>query len=196
MSIREIPLVGLLAVALSGCASPQEHFYTLLPDGPHPVQRVGAPLRTVVVATVTVPEAVNRSQLVLEVADHERVVLEQERWIEPVGAGLQRAIAQQLAAQLTDTAVALGGERLAGTAALHVHVQVRRFDLIRGEGARLDAHWVISGKDAVPVREEDFSTKVAAAAQTYEALVRAQSSAVVALADQIARALSDASISH
>ena len=196
MSVREILAVGFLVAGMVGCASPQEHFYTLMPDSQHPVHGVAEPARAIVVGAVSVPEAVNRPQLVLELADHQRELLEQERWIEPVAEDLQRAIAQHLSADLPDTAVSIAGEHWAGPTAYQVLVQVRRFDLVRGSGAHLDAHWVITGKDAVPLREDNFSTDVAASGRGYEALVRAQSSAVAALAEQIARALPDAGIAH
>ena len=190
MNVRVLLLLGVAAAGLAGCASPQEHYYSLMPDVPHAARDPAAPpLRTVAVAAVTVPEAVNRPQLVIGAGDHQRALLEQERWIEPVAEDLQRAIAQHLSTQLAGTSVLIGGERGADAAAFQVFVQVRRLEMNPGAGARLDAHWLILGKGAQPVREEDFSASVAAGAPGYPALVRAQSAAVGSLAAQIADAL-------
>src|ERR1035438_7156012 len=98
MSVREFLAMGFFVAGMAGCASPHEQFFTLMPDSQHPVHRVAEPARAVVVGTVSVPEAVNRPQLVLEVADHQRELLEQERWIEPLAEDLQRAIVQHLSA--------------------------------------------------------------------------------------------------
>ena len=189
MNVNALLILGTAAIAVAGCASPGERYYSLMPDAPRIAHSEVQPARTLTVAAVTVPEAVDRPQLVIETGDQQRVVLEQERWIEPVAGGLQRALAQQLALALPDTAVLLGGDPGAAAAADQVHVQVRRLEMNLESGARLDAHWQIVDRSGAMRREEDFSIGVAAAGRSYAALVRAQSGAVRELAGRIVAAL-------
>lgn len=193
MSVRVLLAPGLViaivAASGAGCASPHEHYYSLMPDVVNAARTQPESAVAVAVASVTVPEAVNRPQLVIGSGERARVLLEQERWIEPVAEDLQRAIAQHLASRLVDMHVLIGGERGADVAAFKVFVQVRRLEMSPDSGARLDAHWLILGRSSEPVREGEFFTSVPATVKGYAALVRAQSAAVGSLAAQIAIAL-------
>lgn len=189
MNARPSLLSAMALLACAGCASPREHYYSLVPDAAPVAARQAAPQRVIAVADVTVPEAVNRPQLVVGTGAHERMLLEQERWIEPLGEDLRRAIAQHLAARLPDERVMIGGERGAAAAALQVYVQVRRFDLSSSGGVRLEAHWLVAGPDGKPLAEDDFTAAGGVAVGGYPALVRAQADAVGSLAARIAAAL-------
>ena len=182
-------VVAIVAATGAGCASPQVHYYSLMPDVVHAARTQSGTAVAVAVASVTVPAAVNRPQLVIGSGERARLLLEQERWIEPVAEDLQRAIAQHLASRLVDMNVLIGGERGADAAAFRVFVQVRRLEMSLDSGACLDAHWLILGRSFQPVREGEFFGSVPATVKGYAALVRAQSAAVGSLAAEIAVAL-------
>jgi len=189
MTMRLILTLGAAVLLGAGCASPREHYYTLVAAGARMAPTDASPAREVVVETVALPESVDRAQLVVEAAPHERMLLEQERWIEPLAADVQRAVAQRLAALLPDTLVLIAGDHGVDAAARHLFVQVRDFDLNVGRGTRLEAHWVILDHDRKLVREGDLTRQEPVASRGYAALVQAQAAAVAALADNIEPAL-------
>ena len=174
----------------TGCASPQEHYYTLVPVAALVPAASPAALRTLVVEPAVFPEALDRPQLVVGVAPQQRVLLEQERWVEPLPEDLQRALALSLSTALPEVAVRLAGDPGVAGDAPHLSVQVRRFDLTPGDGARLDAHWTILGAGKAVLHEGDFvQVTPVAGARSYGALVQAQAAAVAALARQLARVI-------
>jgi uncharacterized lipoprotein YmbA len=183
-----LPLAAAVLLG-SGCSSAPERYYTLLPEVSTPARGSAAPTRSLVVEPVALPPAEDRPQLVVEVAAQQRAVLEQERWIEPLSADLQRALAARLAAALEDTDVRLAGDRGANGGSLRLTVQVRRFELSPDRGARLEAHWMIRGADQAALREGDFVRVAPAGSRSYPALVQAQSASVGALGEQLAAVL-------
>ena len=88
----------LALLLLSACGSPpRERFYTL--DAPEPpVAADGAP--SISVGPVSIPELVDRPQLVVRVRPNEVVLTEQERWAEPLRGAITRVVAANLAAAL------------------------------------------------------------------------------------------------
>ena len=189
-SLTPAVAVAATLLLLVGCASPGERYYTLVNPGaaasPPPVSAA----RTLVVEPASVPEADNRPQLVLGVAPQQRMLLEQERWVEPLPEDLQRALAQSLAAALPDVRIRLAGDHGIADDLPHLFVQVRRFDLSMDAGARLEAHWSLIGPGKSVVQEGDFAQSAPAARRSYAALVEAQATAVTALAGRIAAAVS------
>ncbi len=153
----------LLAIALlAGCAGvPQQRFYTLGNRLPAPVpaaaavsasasasaSAIAAPFAGVVrLASVTIPETVDRPQLVLRAGDNQVVVLDNERWAESLRSGVARVLAAELSAQLGGATV-LGrserGSRDAATAVILVAVDISRLDASLQEGVWLDASWSV-----------------------------------------------------
>ncbi len=97
--------------------------------------------RGVVVGPVTVPEMLNRPQLVTRPAPNRVEALEGAQWAEPLGENISRVLAENLS-------VLLGTENVyrfpwdpAGPASVHVAVDVVRFDASPGGTARLEARW-------------------------------------------------------
>ncbi|MDY7564617.1 PqiC family protein [Pseudomonas sp. RTC3] len=166
-------LASLIAAALSGCGSaPKEHFYTLRAVA----ERDPAASNTaysVNVGPVTVPELVERQQLVLTRNDNQVEILEQTRW----AASLQSIIGHVIASNLTQLT---GNPRMAVyspdttvDADYHVAVDVLRFESVLGTAASLDARWTIrtadeqvlkSGRTIIsePTRGQDLTALLAA----------------------------------
>lgn len=136
---RRIVHLVLIAGAL-GCASPVARFYTLdataRSDGRPPASCA------VVVGPVSIPPAVDRPQLVLQVAPNRVTVDEFHRWAAPLDDGVARAIAGDLAALLgTSQVAALPATGLAPTH--RVTVDVQRFESTPGEGVLIEALWAV-----------------------------------------------------
>jgi len=85
---------------LSGCKSPPTSFYTLGADSS--IERSSDALHgAVVVGPVTVPDLVDRPQLVTRVSGNEVALNEFARWGEPLKSGVAAALAfRRLAGQI------------------------------------------------------------------------------------------------
>src|SRR4029079_2355421 len=93
----------LLVVLVAGCStSPPAQFYTLTPAaGGAGESLVSAPFaRPIAVGPVSVPEAVNRPKFVVRDAPNRLVVLESQRWAEPLRDALASPLADCLISAL------------------------------------------------------------------------------------------------
>ena len=136
-----------LAVAMlggAGClgSSPASRFYTLSTLSPHEGQGGGgggASIR-IRVAPVTLPEGVDRPQLVRRTGENTVAVEEFDRWVEPLDALLRSTLVQNLGALLPEAQVL--GDAAPGLAADRtVVVAVNRLDL--SNQVALDAVWFV-----------------------------------------------------
>jgi uncharacterized lipoprotein YmbA len=137
-----IRLALLATLELLGCATPpRERFFTL--NAPEPP--VAAPeAASIAVWPVSIPEMVDRPQLVVRTTANEVVLAEQARWAEPLKSAIARVVAANLAAEL--------GMRLAGPARnadadYRVVLDILRFDSGPDQAVLIDAAWsVIAAK--------------------------------------------------
>jgi hypothetical protein len=185
--MKRILMLSLAAVLLSACASsPSTRFHALATPVPGPGARVlDGPV--VAVGPVAIPDAVDRPQLVIRRGGTGLSIEEFERWAAPLRGELARALAEHLAVLRPDARVAVAAA--AGASPQYrVAVEVRRFDLVPGEGATLDAVWTVAVEGRAP---HSARTVVAEAGggPGIDALVAAQSRAVERLARDIAAVL-------
>jgi uncharacterized lipoprotein YmbA len=193
-----IALVAALVVALTGCASsPAPVWHSLVPAAPAAAAAAASAPLTVSVAAVTVPQEVDRVQLVLRSADGTPSVLEQERWAEPLKAQLPRALALSLAPRLPRAVVVTSAGGTLALPSWRVVVDVQRFELQRGAGgdrAVLRAVWELrpgSARDNVPLAAppQVFELAVPAAGGSSAALVAAMAVAVDRFSGQMSQSL-------
>jgi uncharacterized protein len=173
---------------LAACASSPEHFYTLQPRdsrAPDPPSRADY---AVVVTTVTVPSDVDRPELVVRDRAQGVLVLEEERWIEPLPSAVRRALAQDLGERLRDAVVLEDGETAVHPKVIRVAVYVRRFDIAPATSVRLEADWLLIEGNA-PARQGSAEAVVPVHARGYAVLVAAASQAIAQLSDAIAASL-------
>ena len=173
-------LTFFVALLLLGCsAPPRERFFTL--DAPEPP--VAAPdAASIAVGPVSVPDMVDRPQLVLRTTAHEVVLAEQARWAEPLKSAIARVVAANLAAEL--------GMRLAARsdADYRVTLDILRFDSGPGEAALIDAAWTVIGPKGAR-RTGRSVVRQQAETKTYDGLAAAHSAALAAISREIAAAV-------
>ena len=90
---------------------------------------------SIAVGPVSVPEAVNRPQFVVRDGPNRVVVLESQRWAEPLRDGIAESVAGYLSRDLGGARVTPMTQSAANTAQLDVSLDVQRFDMIVGEAA-------------------------------------------------------------
>lgn len=142
--------LSMLAIAGAGClgSSPVSRYYTLStlsPQDGHGGAGVDPAMR-IRVAPVTLPEGVDRPQLVRRTGENTVVVEEYDRWVEPLDALLRNTLVLDLGALVPSAQVL--GDAVPGLAADRtVVVAVNRLDM--SSQLIMDAVWFVlpAGKD-------------------------------------------------
>ena len=172
----------LLVLMLSACASGgRERFYTL--DAPEPPAAAeGAP--SVAVVSVSVPDLVDRPQIVVRAGPNQVGMSEQARWAEPLRSAIGRVVAANLATALNARVAPQRG----ADADWRVTLDVQRFESTLGDGVLVDAVWSVTPKSG----ERRVGRTVArekARGPDYDGLAAAHSAALATVSRQIAAAI-------
>jgi uncharacterized protein len=179
---------AILIAALCGCSSPNAAFYTLSPDTS--LERTGAALPiAVVVGPVTVPDLLDRPQIVTRVSDNEVALNEFARWGEPLKSGIARTLAADLDLLLGAARVSVPGQAALVPETCRVRVDIVRFDAVPGEAVTIDAQWVVRvpGKPS-PIAGRTLARERLAGPGDAQ-LVAAQSRALATVSRDIAAAI-------
>jgi uncharacterized protein len=204
-----------LAAAASGCSrSPRVTFYTLEPAPRAASASSAAPLvqapaliappaalasapapaspapagTSIAVGPVTLPELVDRPQLVVRVAANRVEILEYQRWAEPLRGEIPRVIAEDLGRLLGSVRVSSYQEHAGSDADCRVLLDIQRFEGVPGDSVSLEAVWSLRGKAGVTPRSGRTKVRMPAG-EGYDALVAAYRRALLAVSTDLARAL-------
>ncbi len=182
------PLLALCAaLMLAGCgSSPAPRQYTLaadaLPAG------AGAASPTVVIGPVSLPEAVDRLQIVRRVDGTRSEPADGHRWAGALKAEVARRLAVSFARESGLARVVAAPQNSIARPDITVPVDVLRFDADGFSSVALDAAWSVR-RDGREIASGRFSRSEPVAAARYDALVAAHGRLVDALAADIAAAI-------
>ncbi len=184
-----VALMAPLAVSalLAGCSSAQPPRYHSLMPAPSSTARPVAAAGSLAweVLPVAIPAGVDQPQWVVRTADGSLAVLEQERWIAPLGEEVRAAVTERLTQVVgAPTASTLPGRRW------RIRIDVQRFESAPGREARIEATWTLASdaEAATPLRcHSEFVQPLAASG--YLALAKGHQQAASQLADAIASTL-------
>jgi uncharacterized lipoprotein YmbA len=190
--IRLLALSMCVAVLAACGSSPKASYYTLgtagIENTPVVPARTGY---TVAVGPVSLPEAVDRQELVTRVGANEVALDMERRWAEPLGSAIPRVIAAHLTHSLGEQQILAYPYSAIDTADYRVIVDIQRFDSEIRRAATIDAIWTIRR-----VSQKDAQTKTGRShiqettvGDGYEALVAAHSRALATLSGEIAEAI-------
>lgn len=185
---RTMPVVALcaLAAAWAGCATPRSAFYTLSPAAKAAAAPAGC---SVSVGPVSVPEIVDRPQVVVRTGPNQVFFDEFNRWGSPLRYEIARVVAENLGRLLGTPMVTASPLPAAGDAAYRIAVDVIAFESSPGEAAVLDAAWTVrSGKDGA-VRSGRTTVREGTQDDGYPALAAAHSRALGKASGDIAGAI-------
>lgn len=175
--------------ALAGCAADlPTHYYEIstLPP-PAGATHPGAEL---FVAEIRVPDAVSRSEMVIQRTTHESDVLEEQRWLSPMDEQIRRAVVSDLQADLPDLWVTRAISTRAAAKRYTLRIEVQQVILTKGGVARIVATWTIEDDADRIFRHERGTFESQAADDGYESIAMAASTAVERLSGQITESLS------
>ena len=181
-------VVGLLA----GCgSSPKVTFYTLS-AGPAQEGAAAAAAKTeyrVAVGPVTLPDVVDRPQLVVRVGENRVAIAEQHRWAEPLKSEIPRVLAENLSQLLGTGQVSVYSQGTSGDAEYRVLVDFQRIESVIGEAVTIDALWSVRRTSGGEPRRGRSSVREAVAGNGYDALVAAHSRALARVSRDLAETI-------
>jgi uncharacterized lipoprotein YmbA len=139
-----VSFVSMLTLAaLGACSTPAASFYTLdpvkvqqEPSAPHAI--------SVVVASVSVPDLVDRPQFVIRVSENQVKLDEFSRWADSLKSQIPRVVAADLGQYLPGARVSVTGQGEEAMAAYRVRIEIQRFDGAPGDAATVEALWSVS----------------------------------------------------
>jgi uncharacterized lipoprotein YmbA len=177
-------LVG--AAIIGGCGTtPNSTFYTLRAADPAPAASASI---SIVVGPVTLPEAVDRPQLVVSTGGNRVEIAEFHRWAEALTSEVPRVIASNLGRQLETSRAGVFTDVSISDPDYRVLVDVQRFELRRGEESVVEALWTVRTR-AGAARTGHTRAREPAADASYDAMVAAQSRALGVVSRDIGNAI-------
>ena len=190
--LRARMCAALVTLLLVSCAhTPKPHYYVL--SGPREVTnnalRSGPPIG---LGPVTLPDYLDRPQIVSRASDSRLALSNEHRWAEPLTASFSRALLAGLENALPTQHIVLHPWRSTLEIARQVQIEVTRFERDAHGAFRLSARWSVSTTDNrtdTGIRQLDIEIPVAAKGDDYDALLAAANSAVAALATTLATQL-------
>jgi uncharacterized lipoprotein YmbA len=194
---------GFLAAALAWLAipgaclrTPPVHYYTLVSKGP--AAPPPAVVRyTVHVAPASVPEAVDRPELVLRVSATQLAVDDDYRWAEPLRSGISRAVADGLARQLDGALVTASEDMPKSHSDIEITIDVQHLDVALAEGATLEVTWTARWANGRATRTgRSVARARGAPGGTRDAAVAACAAALESVSSDIARSVRSEDLSR
>lgn len=187
---RLVLIAPILLCAASGCGrSPGVTFYTLNAMAPESAAPTTPP-PAVAVGPITLPELIDRPQLVIRVAANRVDMLETHRWAESLRSEITRVLAENLARRLRPARVSAYQQSASNDAEYRVLVDIQRFETIPGDGVTIEALWSVRRAAVGAVSRKGRSlVREPAGGTDYEALVAAHGRALAAISGDIAQAL-------
>jgi uncharacterized lipoprotein YmbA len=191
-------LAVCLAVALAGCSrSPRVTFYTLEPGAQVETAAAATAIPTVAVGPVTLPEVVDRPQLVVRVSANRVDILETHRWAEPLKSEIPRLIAENLGRLLGSSRVSSYLQHAGADADYRVLVDIQRFESSPGEAVTVEAVWSLRRAAGGAPKTGRSLVREPVGAEGYDPLVAAYGRALLAVSHDLARAIrAEAAVGH
>ena len=187
-------LCALAALPLTACINtPLPDYYVLTPERVAPDAAVNIavnPALALGIGPVTIPETVNRPNIVTPLDSNQVDVAEYHRWSEPLIENISRVVVTNVADRLNlsklyaypwlgnpvDYQIRIDVLQMIGTPAQHVSLQVR-WEVLTGEKPR----------QLLLTRITEYNEAIGA--EGYSAMVSAYSRLVAALSDDISKAV-------
>ncbi|WP_322028355.1 PqiC family protein [Paraburkholderia sp. J76] len=192
----------VLAAAIAcivGCSSPSPTFYALRADeasaataGATPAVAAvssSAAALDVVVGPVTVPDMVDRPQIVTRNADNTIEMNEFARWASPLKLDVGRVVAEDLAQRLGTARVSTIDVGAPTVPVWRVRVDITRIDSVLGDAVTIDAQWVVKPPGHEALTLGHTVAHEPATSRDYGALVDAHNRALAAISADIAAAI-------
>ena len=184
-------IAAALAIsALAGCgSSPKVNFYALSSAAAPERAAAGAAYGVVAIGPVTVPEMIDRPQIVTRAAANQVTLDEFAQWAEPLKGQIPRIIAANLT-QLLDGAYVIAYPQSANVPADYkVDINVQRFESSLGDAAAIEVLWLVRPARGGAPKTGRSVAREPTGGKGYDALAAAHSRALAAVSREIAGAI-------
>jgi hypothetical protein len=193
-----------LALLAVGCGTPpKEYFYTLsdyslgdysLGDYTLGNLATGDAAATgsnysVAIAPVSVPEGVDRPQMVVRAGINRVELSELHRWAEPLKSEIPRVLAVHLRRALRTARIATADQSASLDADYRIAIDVQRFESILGERITIETLWSVRGARGGRARTGRSVVSEPARGADHEALAAAHGRALAQMAGELAGAI-------
>ena len=183
----------LAIVGLSGCGgSPPIHYYTLSAEASRDPSFADKTLeRLITIGPVTLPDVIERPQLVLRTTPNQVTLVEEHQWAESLKTEIARVIAENLTRLLGTEQVSVYPQSAGDHAQYRVLVDVQKFESALGGRASIEAFWTVrkNSDDDPSVKSGHSSVDEPVNGSSYEALAAAHSRGLVRISRDIADAI-------
>lgn len=187
-SITGMTALYLSVALLAGCSSsPRVTFYTLNVAA---TNEPSAPvINSVAIGPITLPDFLDRPQLVVQTSANRVEILESHRWAESPKSEIPRIIAADLTVLLQPARVSTYPQNAGMNADYRVLLDIQRFEMTAGKGVSLEALWSVRRSDGGILKTGRTVVGEPVNAAGYDALVAAQSRALAAVSRDLAQTL-------
>jgi uncharacterized lipoprotein YmbA len=182
----------LMITGLVGCGgSPPIHYYTLSAEASSDPGLSGKNERVITIGPVTLPDVVERRQLVLRTTPNQVTLIEEHQWAQPLQSEIPRVIAENLTRLLGAKQVSVYPQSAGDHAEYRVLIDVQQFESALGGQVSIDAFWTIrhSAQGESSFRTGRSTVVEPAGGSSYEALAAAHSRALARISRDIADAI-------
>jgi len=176
----------IVAALAAGCSSSPSRFFTLSANATAGTTQSKL---SIAVGPVSVPAAVDQSQIVVSTGANQVSFDEFNRWASPLQDNLARVVAENLVVILGTPRVTLYPQPLNADMDYRVQIEVRNFESALGKQAALDAVWTVRRMKDGKTDTGRTSAREPAADGGYEALAAAHSRAAARMSQDIADAV-------
>lgn len=186
-------VVGVLLAGCTGTSGPAT-FYLLrsTEDASRgSISTVGGSKNiSILVGPITLPDYLDRTQIVTVAGEHVLALDEFSRWAESLQEGFYRVLLEDLSS-LLNTPEVYGHDRSGSISAdYQVIIDVTRFDAVPGRDAVLTAFWSVSSKDgSTPGIRRKSVFRAPVSGVGFEEVVAAQNKTLTVLSREIASAI-------
>ncbi|MEL4073312.1 PqiC family protein [Ochrobactrum sp. GPK 3] len=180
-------IIGLLALTLiASCASPEATTYTLMAQT---TRQLSGKSVSLLIETVDIAKYLDRPQLVRRTDGVKLGISEFERWGEPMGAMIQRVLAENLRRRLPDGSTITTSLTTTGKEEIALSLSIDRFDVQTDDLVVLNAQWQIHYRHGLASLADQTSITIRPCDATPRSQVLAMSAALDQLSSKIASRL-------
>lgn len=177
-------------LSLIACGTPQAYrFYTLSAEAGSESPSPKTSGYRLVVGPVSVPEDIDRPQLLIRRDPYQVSLDDGHRWAGPLRNDIPRVVAENLSTLLGTPKVTLTLPEPGVEADIRVSLEILRFEGTLGDAARLDAIWIIKRLHNGPSLSGRTQVRETVDNAEHRALVAAYSRALATLSRDIARGI-------
>jgi uncharacterized protein len=186
MMLRYASALLLSVFLLGACTTtPNSRYYLLDPLAVAPIEKTADSDKRLGIGTISLPDYLNRKQVVIRGAGGRLLIRDGERWGEPLEDSVRRVLGENLGRLL-------GPGRLvflpapAGIAVHNrLHLEITAFEASAHHEVQLSARWSLSQTTGTS-RLHESHIRVAMQAEDQSAMVTAMNQALLQLANEIA----------